>query len=127
MKPNSIGEQELELLRFINDHEPISVGDVASQYGKENGLARSTVLTMMERLRKKGFLSRAEGDSAFVYRLSQSKHTVLKDLAAEFVERTLGGSVTPLLAYLAEAKNLKPEEVEQLRKLIDGDGEEESK
>jgi predicted transcriptional regulator len=123
MRPNSIGEQELELLRYINDHEPISVGDVAARYGKENGLARSTVLTMMERLRKKGFLSREEGESVFIYRLAQSKHSVLKDLAAEFVERTLGGSVTPLLAYLAEAKNLKPDEIEQLRKLIDDEEE----
>ena len=49
----SIGEQELALLRHIADRDSASVAETVDGYGAERGLARSTVLTMMERLRKR--------------------------------------------------------------------------
>jgi predicted transcriptional regulator len=47
------GDQELALLTWLAERPAITVGEVAEQYGAARGLARSTVLTMMERLRKK--------------------------------------------------------------------------
>src|SRR5208282_2950187 len=59
----ALGDQELALLRFLGDRPSISVRDVVKEFGETNGLARTTVLTMLERLRKKGFIerSRTEG------------------------------------------------------------------
>ena len=54
MRGKTIGDQELALLQYIDEHAPATVGEVASGYGEARGLARSTVLTMMERLRAKG-------------------------------------------------------------------------
>lgn len=60
MPPVTIGEQELALLHYIAEHEPASVGDVASGFGEPRALARSAVLTMMERLHSKGYLKRQQ-------------------------------------------------------------------
>jgi hypothetical protein len=65
MRGKTIGDQELALLQYIDEHAPASVGEVAGGYGEARGLARSTVLTMMERLRAKGYLQRQQQD---VYR-----------------------------------------------------------
>ena len=43
---------------FVGDHHPISVGEVAEHFANTTGQARTTVLTTMERLRRKGHLSR---------------------------------------------------------------------
>ena len=43
-----LGDQELETLRYISEHAPISVGEVAAGFGEPRGLARTTVLTVME-------------------------------------------------------------------------------
>ena len=37
----------------------------------------------------------------------------------DFVEKALGGSLTPLVNYLAEAQNLSPQELAELRKIVD--------
>ncbi|RAX29349.1 BlaI/MecI/CopY family transcriptional regulator, partial [Enterococcus sp. HPCN18] len=42
MRGKTIGDQELALLQYIDEHAPASVGEVASGYGEARGLARST-------------------------------------------------------------------------------------
>ena len=49
MADQSIGEQELALLRHIADRGSATVGEAADEFGTARGLARSTVLTMMEK------------------------------------------------------------------------------
>ena len=62
METPTLGDQELEVLRFVAEQCPISVGEVARQFGVPRGLARTTILTVMERLRKKGFLTRSKNE-----------------------------------------------------------------
>ena len=52
--PKTVGDQELALLRYVSEHNDATVGEAAAGFGQPRQLARSTVLTMMERLRKKG-------------------------------------------------------------------------
>jgi len=115
----TLGEQELELLRYVTDHSPITVRDVAAQYGEPRGLARTTVLTVMERLRKKGFLARSRDAKSFEYTAVNEKPQVLRNLVGDFVDKMLGGSLTPFVSYLAESGDLKSDEVAELRRLLD--------
>lgn len=113
-----LGEQELEVLRHVVDHTPVTVREVAESFGEERGLARTTLLTVMERLRKKGYLVRRKADGAFQYSPAVEKEQLLRGLVQRFVERTLGGSVSPFVAYLSEAKGLSTEEVKSLKELL---------
>ncbi len=119
MKPTNLGEQELQVLRFVTDNAPVTVRETVERWGEPRGLARTTILTVMERLRKKGFLTRqpAAGGS-FAYVPAQNKTDLLQSLVHDFVERTLGGSLTPFVAYLADAKNLSDAELAELRQLV---------
>ena len=128
MQKPTLGDLELETLRFLADHGPLSVGEVAAQFGEPRGLARTTILTIMERLRHKGYLGRKKDGSVFRYAPQNAQEDVLKDLVRTFVEKTLAGSLTPFVAYLAEAENLSDGEIAQLRRLVetlqDGKGRE---
>jgi predicted transcriptional regulator len=115
----TLGEQELELLRFVTDHAPISVRDAAIQYGEPRGLARTTVLTVMERLRKKGFLVRRRDVRNFEYTPVQGKPQVLRNLVGDFVDKMLGGSLAPFVSYLAESRDLTNDEIAELRRLLE--------
>lgn len=119
MTPKRPGEQELALLTWIAEHPGITVGEVADQYGVSRDLARSTVLTMMERLRKKGHLTRRRVDGVFRYTAGAAPDALLKDAVGTFVERTLGGSVSPFVAYLNDADGLTPEDLAELQQLVD--------
>lgn len=114
-----LGEQELGLLRYVAENQPVTVRDVAETYGAEAGLARTTVLTVMERLRKKGFLVRAEGEGGFRYSATQEERHLLRNVVADFVQGKLRGSISPFAAYLAQADELTPEELAELRAAVD--------
>jgi BlaI family transcriptional regulator, penicillinase repressor len=117
-KSKSLGRVELELLQYIDEHHPVSVREVADYWAEKTGQARTTVLTMMERLKDKGFLSRKKIDNVYHYSPKQSISAVMNDLVQDFVHGVLGGSLAPFVAYLNGNKNLAPEEIEQLKRMV---------
>ncbi len=118
MNDTSIGEQELALLCHIADRGSVRVGQAAEHFGAGRGLARSTVLTMMERLRRKGFLARRLVDGIYRYQTRASSADLLKGAVRRFVERNLDGSVSPFLAYLSEAERMSDDELRELEALV---------
>src|SRR5688500_13652837 len=114
----TIGEQELALLRHIADRDSVTVAEAVDEFGTSRELARSTVLTMMERLRRKGYLSRRMSGGVFRYRALSSSADLLKDAVHRFVERNLDGSVSPFLAYLSEAAELSEKERQDLERIV---------
>ena len=118
MAHSTIGEQELALLRYIADRGAVSVAEAVDAFGSERGLARSTVLTMMERLRKKGHLGRRLLDGIYRYRARSSSADLLKGAVRHFVEGKLNGSVSPFLAYLSDSKDVSDEELRELEGIV---------
>lgn len=116
---NTLGDQELAVLGFILDQGPMSVREASERFGESSGLARTTVQTVMERLRKKGFLVRKEQEGVFLYEGAVERRTLLNDLIGEFVRTRLGGSLSPFVAYLTENRSLEKDEVRQLREMVD--------
>jgi predicted transcriptional regulator len=119
MDTSTLGEQELALLTHIADTGDSTVGEVVDTFGRERDLARSTVLTMMERLRKKGRLFRRLDEGVYRYRARVSSAELLRGVVRRFVEGHLGGSVSPFLAYLSDASELSDDEVRELEDLVD--------
>jgi predicted transcriptional regulator len=115
---STIGEQEFALVRHIAEAGSASVGEVADSFGVARGLARSTVLTMMERLRKKGYLVRRSASGVYQYRTRVPAAELLKNAVGRFVDRHLDGSVTPFLAYLSDAERLKDHELRELEDIV---------
>lgn len=116
--PPQIGRAELDILRYIGDHHPISVREVAEHVAATKGHVRTTVLNVMERLRVKGYLTRKRIDGVFQYSPRIPKSELLQNLVREFVERALAGSVSPFVAYLtSEAKVTEPE-LKKLKVLV---------
>ena len=94
------------------------MAEAVEQFGSERGLARSTVLTMMERLRKKGHLGRRLLDGIYRYRARTSSADLLKGAVRHFIEGKLNGSVSPFLAYLSESEDVSDEELRELEGLV---------
>lgn len=118
MSKPSIGARELTLLRHISDCGPASVGEMAADFGTSHGLARSTVLTMMERLRAKGYLQRRNVGGVYRYRTITTPSDVARNAVGRFVEKTLGGSLSPFVAWMAEHGEVSDIELAELRALV---------
>jgi predicted transcriptional regulator len=113
----SLGEQEMDILKYVTEKAPLSVRDASIYFESEKNLARTTVMTVMERLRKKGLLSRAQLDGVFKYSPKFETGDVLGSKISDFVEKTLGGSVGPLFTYFMNSSDLSEKEINQLKDL----------
>ena len=114
----AVGDQELAVLRYVAEHGPATVGEVAERYGERQGLARSTILTVMERLRAKGHLTRRKVEGVFQYASRVPKAELLRGVVGDFVQRALAGSLSPFAAYLAQADAVSDEELAQLQDVV---------
>lgn len=110
-----LGRSQLEILQYIHDHHPLTVRQVADHFTR---YARTTVLTVMEKLREKGYLSRKKVGGVYQYSPKVPKTQVLQALAHDFVERALEGSLAPLIAYLTKKTNISDEELQELKELV---------
>jgi predicted transcriptional regulator len=118
MSAPRLGDQELVLLRWVADRGPVAVGQAATEFGAPRALARSTILTMMERLRAKGHLVRRRTGGVFLYSAVQSSDRVLRQLVHGFVEGKLEGSVSPFVSYLVERAEVSEQELAELEALV---------
>ena len=114
----SIGDQELALLRFVSERGQATVAQAVEGFGLPRGLARSTVLTMMERLRKKGHLGRRQSEGSFQYLPRTAPGAAVRQAVQSFVDKTLGGSIAPFVAYVAERERVSDEELAELETLL---------
>jgi predicted transcriptional regulator len=118
MRKPSIGDQELALLHHVDECGSASVGEVAASFGEPRGLARSTVLTMMERLRGKGYLKRRQLKGMFRYSTATGPGEVMRSAVGSFVEKTLSGSVSPFVAWMSERAEVSDTELAELEALV---------
>jgi predicted transcriptional regulator len=116
-KRPALGQVQLEVLQYICDHHPVRVNDVATHFAETSGKARTTILTVMERLREKGYLVRKKRDGVYHYAPRHAKADLLVGIVRRFVEDSLGGSISPFIAYLAQSEKLSESEVARLKRL----------
>jgi predicted transcriptional regulator len=119
MRTSSLGDQELALLRYITENAPVTVGEVAGGFGEPIGLARSTVDTMMERLRKKGYLTRRQHTGVFRYFATVGAQELMTGLVRQFIEQTLSGSLLPFVTYFSQQNRLSISEMAELERLVE--------
>jgi predicted transcriptional regulator len=114
-----LGEQQLEVLRWITDRAPVAAREVVDHFTASRGLARTTVLSVIDRLLEKRYLTRRRRGGVFHYSPRVPKEEVTQRLVRDFVEKTLGGSVSPFVAYLARTRQISREELAELHELVE--------
>ena len=94
------------------------MGDVAEHVAQTTGQARTTILTIMERLRRKGHLTRKRVKGIYRYSPKIPKQDLLRGLVKDFVEKTLGGSVSPFVAFLSESGPISEGDLNTLKRVV---------
>jgi predicted transcriptional regulator len=99
--------------------EGITVSEIWQSASERRQVARTTILNLVDRLEKRGWLKRrnAEGGNRYTAALSRERTTAA--LAGDFVDDFFGGSASHLVMSLLGTGRLSAEEVRELRKLLD--------
>ena len=115
---SGLGEKQWEVLRWVSENAPVTVAQAAEAFGQSHGHARTTVLTVMEKLRGKGYLTREKHGAVYRYSPAVPGAQLLGERVAQFVDGTLGGSFAPFLAYLAQETQVSAEQLQELKRLV---------
>lgn len=86
-------------------------------------VGRTTILNHVVRLEDRGWLKRRGDASPLHYVAAQDRETTLSQLAGRFVNDYFSKSPLDLVMNLLGSKRLKPEEIDQLRRLLESDSE----
>jgi len=117
-KTQVLTEQELEIMKVVWSKGTATVRDVYEELLNHRRIAYTTVMTMMGILEQKGHLKKSADERAYVYSPTQPQREVLRTMVHDFVTRVFNGSSKPLLVHLLEDKNISPEELDEITKLL---------
>lgn len=109
---------EWEVLQYLTGHPPATVREVTDGLSRTQERARTTVLTLLERLRQRGYVTRTKIDGVYHYAPSEPGSDSLQGLVRDFVQKALGGSISPFVAYLGGGARLSAQERAELRRLV---------
>ncbi len=110
-----LGAVERRFADLIWDSQPLSSGELVRLAEKELNWKKSTTFTVLKRLCEKGLFQNLGGTvSACI-----SREAFCAAQSEKFVEETFQGSLPAFLAAFTARKALKPEEVAQLRRLVE--------
>ncbi|MEM7768008.1 MAG: BlaI/MecI/CopY family transcriptional regulator [Pseudomonadota bacterium] len=117
-----ISDAELEVMKVLWARPGISATDVHDHLGKHmNGhkdWSVRTVKTLLSRLVEKGALSTEEDGRRYLYTPTIEQEDYKSGAVRQFVDRVFSGRAAPLIAHLADAKDLTEADIEELEKLL---------
>lgn len=115
-----ISDAEREVLRVLWDDGPAAVREVHERLSAAGtDWSRSTVITLLQRLEKKGYVASDKSGFAFVFRAAVSREELVQQRMAELADDLCEGQWGPLLLAFTERQKLKPKEIAELRQLVE--------
>lgn len=117
-RPQALGELEAAVLDMLWQSGESTTPEVYDEVGRSRGLAYTTILTVLQRLTKKGLVVRNRIGRSHLYApaLTREQFAELRGqtLASLFVQLGASGQA----AFLAEAERLDPEVLDMLKKRV---------
>ena len=120
-RPKSKGptERERAILRVLWDRGPSTVREVHETLAKRSDTGYTTTLKQLQIMAAKGLVARDESVRSHVYRARLNEEKAQRQLVRNLLDHVFGGSAEKLVMHALEAKRAKPEELAQIRKLLD--------
>jgi predicted transcriptional regulator len=113
-------DAELAILRILWDRGPSTVRQVHEILGRERQAAYTTALKLLQIMTEKGLVERDERDRTHIYRARLSEETTQRQLVRDLVDRAFAGSSSKLVLQALASKRASAEELQDIRKAIDG-------
>ena len=115
MAEYKLGEIEKQFAELIWSKEPVSSGELVKLAEQQLNWKKSTTYTVLRRLCQRGIFQNSGGTVTALV----SREEFDSFQSKKFVEETFCGSLPAFFAAFTKRKNISPEELAQIRRLID--------
>ena len=122
MRSFSLGPMEQEVMDCIWKEERLSVSDVHKCLRSKRKIAYTTVMTILTRLYKKGFLKRAKSGRQFLYQQATQEGVarfgtnLLTQVRRALFKKEM---LRPVLALLDDESDISEDELMELKRVFD--------
>ncbi len=114
-----LSDAQLEIMDLVWQRGEVTVGEIWKTLVERRRVARNTVLTLMERLVKKGWLRRRADGHVFRYVAAVQRDVTLRMLVRRMVDTAFGGSAEGLVLALLEDGGVTRDEAQRIRQMIE--------
>lgn len=112
-------DAELSILRVLWDRGPSTVRQVHDVLTRDRPAAYTTALKLLQIMTDKGLVRRDETERTHIYHARLSEEQTQRQLVRDLLDRAFGGSATKLVMQALAARRATPEEMAEIRKLIE--------
>jgi predicted transcriptional regulator len=113
-----LGKLEAEVMEILWRRSNQTVSEVEERLRRKREIAHTTVLTTLDRMYRKGYLTREKSGKAFVYAPRYTREEFERGLAQEVLGALLGGLGEPVLSTFVELVGEDEAKLERLEELI---------
>ena len=117
--PPSITDAEWQVMQLLWQDEPRTAAELTAALADEFSWSPSTVKTLLGRLVQKNAIKTRPDGNRFLYRTAVSRARCLRAQSRTFIDRVFGGDVGQTAAHLIQDHRLSPEQIDELRRLLD--------
>ena len=112
-------ELELQFLKILWEQSPLPVREIRDRLAATGrDIAHTSVITTLNTMVKKRFLTRKKEGKAFLFVPRITREQVSRSVLGDVVNRVFDGSASAVLTGLFEHSDIHPDELKELRKLI---------
>lgn len=116
----AISESEWTIMEALWESAPQTASELAKALRPATKWAENTVRTLLTRLVEKGALQTGENDSGTrIFSPAVGREACVRAESASFMQRVFRGASKPLLVHFAQEARLTPEEVRELKAMLD--------
>ena len=113
-----LGETEMEVLHQVWAIGEASVADVHEEMLGYRSVAYTTVMTVMKKLARKGFLNCDSSESRYIYTPARPPAQVRQELVQDLLDQVFHGSAAALVQTLVRGETLTAEESAEIQKML---------
>lgn len=113
-----LSDAQLEVMKIIWAQEQSTVTQVWQELCSQREVARNTVLTVMDRLVKRGWLSKSADGNALLYSATVDEKKTMGQVVQKMVETAFSGAADEMIVALLDGRGVSDEEAARINKLI---------
>ncbi len=121
MQVPAITDGELLVLKTLWEESPLPAAQIAQRLGESVGWSKNTAYTFIARLVDKGVVRRT--DPGYLCAPLVTRAQVGVSEGRTFLKKLYGGSLSMMVASFVKEERLTRQELDELRALITGEGE----
>ena len=114
-----ISEAEQQVMKVLWEENPITANRIVELLSKRTDWKPKTIKTLINRLLKKNAIDYEKSGREYNYRPLIEETAYMKEESHSFLRRVFGGSIKPMLAAMVENEDLSPEDIEDLKRILD--------